>query len=96
MEVEKAFADYRFDLAAKAIYEFVWDEYCDWYLELAKVQLTSPRPLAGEGLGERGDASIAAEHRATRRTLLRVLETILRLAHQIGRASCRERVSYSV
>ena len=83
MEVERAFADYRFDLAAKAIYEFVWDEYCDWYLELAKVQLSSPRPQAGEGLGERGDASIAAEHRATRRTLLRVLETILRLAHPI-------------
>jgi valyl-tRNA synthetase len=93
MEVERAFADYRFDLAAKAIYEFVWDEYCDWYLELAKVQLqaerkedvqlTSPRPQAGEGLGERGDVSTAAEHRATRRTLLRVLETILRLAHPI-------------
>ena len=85
MEVEKAFADYRFDLAAKAIYEFVWDEYCDWYLELAKVQLSSPRPQAGEGQGERerGDAPIAAEHRATRRTLLRVLETILRLAHPI-------------
>jgi valyl-tRNA synthetase len=83
MEVEKAFADYRFDLAAKAIYEFVWDEYCDWYLELAKVQLSSPRPQAGEGLGERGDVSTTAEHRATRRTLLRVLETILRLAHPI-------------
>ena len=105
MEVERAFADYRFDLAAKAIYEFVWDEYCDWYLELAKVQLqaerkeevqlTSPRPPLspdpspkgrGElitGLGERGDVSTAAEHRATRRTLLRVLETILRLAHPI-------------
>ena len=83
MEVERAFADYRFDLAAKAIYEFVWDEYCDWYLELAKVQLSSPRPHAGEGLGERGDVSVAAEHRATRRTLLRVLETILRLAHPI-------------
>ena len=83
MEVERAFADYRFDLAAKAIYEFVWDEYCDWYLELAKVQLSSPRPQAGEGLGERGDVSTAAEHRATRRTLLRVLETILRLAHPI-------------
>jgi valyl-tRNA synthetase len=79
-EVAEAFDTYRFDMGARAIYEFVWDEYCDWYVELAKVQLLphpNPLPPAGEG------ALFEARHRATRRTLVRVLETILRLAHPI-------------
>ena len=67
-EVAEAYAQYRFDLAARAIYEFVWDEYCDWYLELAKVQL---------------QGSDAAKARATRHTLVNVLEATLRLAHPL-------------
>ena len=67
-EVTEALDSYRFDIAAQTIYEFIWNEYCDWYLELAKVQI------------QNGDA---AQQRATRRTLVRVLETTLRLTHPL-------------
>jgi valyl-tRNA synthetase len=69
-EVTDNFAGYRFDLSAQAIYEFVWNEYCDWYLELSKPILTNPE-------------SSPALQRGTRRTLVEVLEAILRLAHPL-------------
>lgn len=66
--VAEAFETYRFDLAAQTLYELVWNEYCDWYIELAKVQIQTGCPTT---------------QRTTRRTLVRVLETILRLLHPI-------------
>ena len=69
-DIATAIEQFRFDLAAKALYEFVWDEYCDWYVELAKVQLA--------------DADAAGDHaaaRGTRSLLVRELEATLRLAH---------------
>lgn len=64
----EAFETYRFDLAAQTLYEFVWNDYCDWYIELAKVQIQTGCPTT---------------QRTTRRTLVRVLEAALRLLHPI-------------
>lgn len=66
--IEQAFSNFRFDIAAREIYELVWDEYCDWYVELAKVQLYNDDD---------------AVQRGTRRTLVRVLEAMLRVAHPV-------------
>ena len=70
--VEQGFTDLRLDNVANAIYQFVWDEYCDWYIEIAKAQLNAAKAEGNE-----------AKARATRRTLIRVLETVLRLLHPI-------------
>ncbi|MGY0313214.1 valine--tRNA ligase [Alteromonas macleodii] len=70
VEFEKALEDYRFDIAAQTAYEFTWNQFCDWYLELTKPVLNN-------------DASTEAEKRGTRHTLINVLESLLRLLHPL-------------
>jgi valyl-tRNA synthetase len=67
-KVHQAFADYRFDIASQALYEFTWNQFCDWYLELTK-------PVLFKGS--------EAQQRGTRHTLVNVLESLLRLMHPI-------------
>jgi len=70
VEFEKALEDYRFDIAAQTVYEFTWNQFCDWYLELTKPVLSN-------------DASTDAEKRGTRHTLINVLESLLRMLHPL-------------
>ncbi|MGB4468226.1 MAG: valine--tRNA ligase [Azovibrio sp.] len=67
-ELAQHFAEYRFDLLAQALYHFIWDEFCDWYLEIAKAEMAGPDEGAARG---------------ARRTLVRTLEALLRLAHPL-------------
>ncbi|NDW22620.1 valine--tRNA ligase [Alteromonas hispanica] len=70
VEFEKALSDYRFDIAAQTVYEFTWNQFCDWYLELTKPVLSN-------------DSSSEAEKRGTRHTLINVLESLMRLMHPL-------------
>ena len=70
VEFEKALSDYRFDIAAQTVYEFTWNQFCDWYLELTKPVLNN-------------DESSDAEKRGTRHTLINVLESLLRFLHPL-------------
>src|SRR5690606_15641385 len=75
-EAEAHFATYRFDLLAQSLYEFAWNEYCDWFVELAKPALSN-----AEGPALQGSDAAAAD--STRHTLLHVLESLLRLLHPL-------------